>query len=321
MKTVLLLESLKSQLSCCKAGVLSGDVPVYIPLGQARPRPPQFGQFHLQTELFYQISGETYFQFPTSDYILKPHHVLLVPPLVTHYEKVQGTQGSFQNLVAYASRKSCSVHFAKAGQDSRPAISYIQRRNPPFASHISEYLSDAVFMQESFHDCTGLSSLSESVQLLVSAALSHFLLALEYPESQKQSASSPRSDPWQEVSRGSVLVHEARERVLAAFSDKALSVQLIAEWLGCSADYLSHRFKSETTESLSTYINRIRVERAAELLNKTNLSVKEISWACGFAEESYFIKKFNETFGITPGLYRRTDRELLPAPPSRTGEA
>lgn len=304
---LILLESL---LSRCRDGVLSREIPVIIPLGQARPRPPEFGQFHLQTELFYQVSGSTCFQFPTSEYILGPNRVLLVPPLVTHYEKVRGPDAEFQNLVAYAGKRSCSVHLAKAGLDKRPTIAFIQRRSPPYTGHMAEYLADAIALQEEFHENDKESPIDEPVRLLVAASLSHFLLALRIDGAPIHSAVSA---PWQEGGGGSSLVHEARERVLAALSDKTLSVQLLAEWLSCSADYLSHRYKAETGEGLTIFISRTRLERAAELLNDTTLSVKEISWACGFAEESYFIRKFNDFFGCTPGQYRRTNRDLLPS--------
>lgn len=305
------LKTLSSLLLRCKQGVLSGDIPVIIPLGQARPRPPEFGQFHLHTELFFQVSGATLFQFPSSEYLLKPNEVLLVPPLVTHFEKVRGSDEEFQNLVAYAGKRSCSVHIAKAGLDKRPTIEFIQRRNPPYSGHIAEYLADAIVLQEDLHTVTEEGIADEPIRLLVTTALAHFLFALQI---NTESIPPTPLYPWQEGMGGSLLVHEARERILAAYSDRALSVQLLAEWLNCSANYLSHSYKAQTGESLTTFINRVRLERAAELLNDTGLSVKEISWACGFSEESYFIKKFSTYFGLTPGHYRRTGRDLLPSP-------
>ncbi|WP_304222486.1 AraC family transcriptional regulator [Gracilinema caldarium] len=232
---------------------------------------------------------------------------------MTHFEKVRGPDDEFQNLVAYAGKRSCSVHIAKAGLDKRPAIEFIQRRNPSYAGHIAEYLSDATVLQEDLYPVTVEQDAAEPIRLLVATALAHFLLALQI---RTESIPPSVSSPWQEESGGSSLVHEARERVLAAYSDRALSVQLLAEWLRCSADYLSHIYKTQTGESLTAFINRVRLERAAELLNETGLSVKEISWACGFSEESYFIKKFSTYFGLTPSQYRRTGRDLLPSPGS-----
>ena len=119
---LILLESL---LSRCRDGVLSREIPVIIPLGQARPRPPEFGQFHLQTELFYQVSGSTCFQFPTSEYILGPNRVLLVPPLVTHYEKVRGPDAEFQNLAFF------EVSRRRALEIESPQADVLENPQPP----------------------------------------------------------------------------------------------------------------------------------------------------------------------------------------------
>lgn len=118
---------------------------------------------------------------------------------------------------------------------------------------------------------------------------------MEHDEHLDRSVDEHAKDSAEDVSRAIVL---------AALSDMDLSVGLLAEWLHCSPDYLSHLFKSATGESLSAFITRKRLERADDLLRTTALSVKEISWACGFSYESYFTRKFKERFGVTPMAHR-----------------
>jgi AraC-like DNA-binding protein len=64
-----------------------------------------------------------------------------------------------------------------------------------------------------------------------------------------------------------------------AFANPELSVQHIAELLGCSADYLSHLFHVETKERLTHYIQRIRIEGAVLALETTSLNISEIAYA------------------------------------------
>src|ERR1035438_10432386 len=59
------------------------------------------------------------------------------------------------------------------------------------------------------------------------------------------------------------------------FADPELSVQHIAQLLGCSADYLSHLFHVETKERLTHYIQRIRIEGAVLALETTPLNISE----------------------------------------------
>ena len=59
------------------------------------------------------------------------------------------------------------------------------------------------------------------------------------------------------------------------------------------------------------YINRMRMARAARLLAESALAVKEVAWACGYANPSYFIHSFRAQYGQTPKGYRqRNDKPV-----------
>jgi transcriptional regulator GlxA family with amidase domain len=57
-------------------------------------------------------------------------------------------------------------------------------------------------------------------------------------------------------------------------------------------------------ESLSSYLNRIRVEKASRMLTETDLSLSEIAGSCGFEDQSWFSKIFKNFIGVSPGKYR-----------------
>jgi transcriptional regulator GlxA family with amidase domain len=46
------------------------------------------------------------------------------------------------------------------------------------------------------------------------------------------------------------------------------------------------------------------VEKAACMLVTTNLPISEITFACGFEDQSWFSKIFKNLTGLTPGKYR-----------------
>jgi AraC-like DNA-binding protein/ligand-binding sensor protein len=85
---------------------------------------------------------------------------------------------------------------------------------------------------------------------------------------------------------------------------RKISLQEIAAVSGLSAPYFSTIFKEEMGENLSSYLNRLRVEKAAALLADTDLSLSEIAGACGFEDQSWFSKIFKHYTGISPGKYR-----------------
>jgi len=68
--------------------------------------------------------------------------------------------------------------------------------------------------------------------------------------------------------------------------------------------YLIRLFKKELRISPLQYINNKKVERAQLLLYTTDMPVKEIAYALGFSDHSYFIRMFRKMSGITPQDYR-----------------
>jgi AraC-like DNA-binding protein/ligand-binding sensor protein len=85
---------------------------------------------------------------------------------------------------------------------------------------------------------------------------------------------------------------------------RKISLQEVADISRLSAPYFSTIFKEEMGENLSSYLNRLRVEKASHLLVKTNLSLSEISGVCGFEDQSWFSKIFKTYTGVSPGKYR-----------------
>lgn len=72
-----------------------------------------------------------------------------------------------------------------------------------------------------------------------------------------------------------------------------------------NTSYLSSYFSAHMKEGFSEYLNRIRIERATELLNDDNITISEISGRVGYSDHSYFCKVFKKSTGDSPSSYRR----------------
>lgn len=94
------------------------------------------------------------------------------------------------------------------------------------------------------------------------------------------------------------------EAFIAENYTRKLSLTEIAGVAGLSPPYFSTIFKVEMGENLSKYLNRLRVERASDLLLKTDMSLSEIAANCCFEDQSWFSKIFKAFTGISPGKYR-----------------
>ena len=67
---------------------------------------------------------------------------------------------------------------------------------------------------------------------------------------------------------------------------------------------LCHIFKEETGCSVSGFIGKVRITKAAEMLVKTDEIVKMIAYECGFSTLTNFNRQFRKRMGCTPTEYR-----------------
>lgn len=91
--------------------------------------------------------------------------------------------------------------------------------------------------------------------------------------------------------------------VRAHYAQK-LKAEQIASQLHCSVPQVYRYTQKYFQCSPANYVNRVRLENAARLLEITGKSVKEIAFACGFDDLSYFSRLFRGQYGLSPQQYR-----------------
>jgi two-component system response regulator YesN len=88
--------------------------------------------------------------------------------------------------------------------------------------------------------------------------------------------------------------------------DQNISLQQVADHVNLSFGYLSNLFKKETQITFVEYLNNYRIERAKELLEKTQMKTYDVAVKVGFSPEyTYFSKVFKKVTGLNPNEYRR----------------
>ncbi len=75
-----------------------------------------------------------------------------------------------------------------------------------------------------------------------------------------------------------------------------------------SPSHFSRVIKQHFGQSFTELLNRMRVEKARELLVRTDKSLIQVCLECGFSEQSYFTKVFQRYVGRPPGEYRKQHR-------------
>lgn len=83
------------------------------------------------------------------------------------------------------------------------------------------------------------------------------------------------------------------------------TIEQLAAELQYSYIQTYRKIQGATGCSPSIYIRQIRLNRACQLLVKTDLTINQIAFLVGFKTQSYFSAKFSEYKGISPTQYRK----------------
>ncbi len=103
-------------------------------------------------------------------------------------------------------------------------------------------------------------------------------------------------------------VEKLREDIqLSPFED--YDAESVAAKLTMSVSKLNRIFRELYGTSLHAYVQEMRLEQAAEMLLKMNLSVTEVALNSGYNNMSHFSKVFKERFGVTPKKF--SERKVL----------
>ncbi|WP_139956906.1 two-component regulator propeller domain-containing protein [Flavicella sediminum] len=88
-------------------------------------------------------------------------------------------------------------------------------------------------------------------------------------------------------------------------ADSEFSVEMLVKEMCLSRSNLYLKLKEITGLSSSEFIRNIRLKRAMQLIESSDLSIKEIMYNTGFSTGSYFSKCFKKQFGVIPSKYVR----------------
>lgn len=99
------------------------------------------------------------------------------------------------------------------------------------------------------------------------------------------------------------LLFEFTER---EWQNSLLGVHDFSRSLGYSKSKFYRKITSVTGKSPNSFLKEYRLDRALELMDKRNENVSEVAYETGFSSPAYFSKCFQESFGILPSHYIRS---------------
>ena len=136
------------------------------------------------------------------------------------------------------------------------------------------------------------------VDQLVKMLMLHFLFAYGAPFARTGGARGGLAS-WQ--------LRRCKDRMSHNLAS-SISVSELAKDCRLSRVHFSRSFKRSTGETPHRWLLRRRVEEVKKMLAATEVPISEIALACGFNDQSHLTKAFSAIAGLTPGAWRREQK-------------
>jgi len=85
---------------------------------------------------------------------------------------------------------------------------------------------------------------------------------------------------------------------------RRLTLDMLAKRLSVSPEHLGRLFRAELDCGLPEYVNRFRLQIAANLIRSTRYTLRQISAESGYTSYRHFAREFALYYGVPPGKYR-----------------
>lgn len=87
--------------------------------------------------------------------------------------------------------------------------------------------------------------------------------------------------------------------------DTTIKLSELAIYLGLSQQHIIYIFKQETGFPPIDYFIRMKMHRACQMLDLTDMLIKEICGSLGMSDQYYFSRSFKKIIGCSPTEYRK----------------
>lgn len=234
----------------------------------------------LPSYLFFEvISGEGTLQYQGKDYDLLPGSCVFI---------------------------DCNLPYSHTTDKNLWTIHWIHFNGPSMGSVYSKYCERGgrpVFFPESLdvmykiHESLMSTATSDDymrdmiINQLLAALLVEIMKESWHPEEKRHSSK-----------RASVL--EVKEWIDQHYTEP-LSLDALAERFYINKYYLSKSFKAQFGQTISAYLQTIRITHAKRLLRFTNQTLDEIGEAVGITPARYLSEVFSSVEGVSPSTYRK----------------
>ena len=165
------------------------------------------------------------------------------------------------------------------GRITNTIFSYVQKEVPQLRTMMEEAMDNVDY----YLKCLNGEKLSETLKII--------LEGLQEQKEQRQ----PDSVAGQ--------MEQIRHRIETDYAEN-ITLASLAEQYHVDASYLSRTFSRKYEESIISFLTRVRMEKAAELMRDESRKLEAIAFLVGYDDYHYFSRVFRKKMGVSPSEYR-----------------
>lgn len=248
---------------------------------------------HKQLELIYVAEGEHAVINNGKEYILKKGQAFLHSPFSTHKDKTVK-----DNSKVYITSFSCVSNDLPILFDK--VISF-NKEEQFIINEVFEYAAKYLYLEDIYTYYSGKNPvMNKNVPYGIFQIMKNKMELLFINLISSYSQNNKNEDT---LASGDKLTNDIIN-ILNRMKSNKFSLDLIADELNYSKNYLCGHFKKETGQTISQYFYTLKINEAKKLLSNTNESISAISNQLSFINVQYFSLLFKKVVGVTPSAWR-----------------
>jgi len=243
-----------------------------------RERPEAIGEYIL----IYCIEGNGFMQVGGNDFVLNENQLIILPANIPH----SYTADEANPWTIYW------VHFK-----GNLASHFVQGLNKPtdIKSTINSRINERIALFEEIFTTIQYGYSKQNLHYAITVFY-HFLGTIRYVD---QFVNARMNEP-NKSDLIETAIYYMKENI-----EKKLSIKDAAKFIGYSPSHFSKVFTETIGITPNEYFNLIKIQKACELLQKTNMKINQISYKIGIQDNYYFSRLFKKIMKVSPREYRK----------------
>jgi AraC-like DNA-binding protein len=234
--------------------------------------------------LFFCVDGSGWYQIGKQRFEVGANEFFILPQ---HQEHSYGSSPD----------DPWSIYWVHFGGDALAAFNEVQEVQKNFRPELVRNTGEIIPIFQKIYKTLELGYSIDNL-LFANMCLSQFLTLFIYNKRHYASASNDRLDCVDSA------IHFMQEHI-----NDNISLIGLSKAYNYSVSRFSNLFKQKTGYAPIDYFLQMKMQKACQLLDFSDRSIKDIAFSMGFEDPYYFSKRFRKIIGVSPKKYRTSRNE------------